>query len=389
MLHPHVVTALASLILAAPGLAQSARRVISDRGLGAPPPGALQIVAESPAMRQAVEDAETYAPAQNPVVFYGPTGSGKTLLAHHLHRLSGRPGEPLVVTAAELPEELAEALLFGYERGAFTGAYERHEGLIAQAGERTLFLDDFAQLPIPVQAKLLRGLGDGVYRRVGGKEDLPVRCRFVFGLSDHPDALVKNGLLLIDIRARMGECLVAVPPLADRPEDVARLAQEFLERCPERLGVSGGPTSLAPEALAAFQAASWPRNARQLRDTIERGYLHARRRGAAAIGVAHLPAELHRAPSSSPLPVDLPSAPPLAPPAPEFVPRGDPEQNMRAVEGALERTGWRQDLAAAALGVHPNTIAAYVRRLRREAAPGATSHRSSHSSTTVQPQLAR
>ena len=342
MLHPHVVAALASFIVAAPSLLHAARSSAPDPVGDAPPAAASDIVAESEAMRQAVGDVETYAPAQIPVVFYGPTGSGKTLLAHHLHRISGRAGKLVVVTSAELPEALAEGLLFGYERGAFTGAYERHEGLLAQASEGTLFLDDFAQLPIPVQATLLRALEDRVYRRVAGKQDLPVRCRFVFGLSDHPDKVVTDGLLLIDIRARMGECLVAVPRLAGRPDDVARLATRFLERCPERLGVPAGPTSLAPDVLAMLQAVSWPRNARQLRDTIERGYLHARRRGATAIGLEHLPAPLNA--------------------RPRFVRHGDEAQNDFAVHYAVALAGGRYNLAAQLLGVSRKTVARYARR---------------------------
>lgn len=326
---------------AAPSALDPRESAASAVGSAAP---AFGIVAESAAMKRALHEARIYAPSKVPVMLVGPTGTGKTLLAEYVHGLSPRRGDPfVVVTGAELPESLAESRLFGHVRGAFTDARESRDGLITEAAGGTLFLDDMAWMPVSLQPKLLRALDTGRYRPVGASVDLRVGCRVLFGLRADPDELVARGFLLEDLRARMGESVIRLLPLAQRREDIVPLAEQFLARCPHRTGVPGGPTRFAPEVLAVLGAQPWPRNVRQLEGTIERAYLHARDIG--AIELEHLPE-----------PLDTP---------PRFVAHEDGAQNGLAVQYAVEVCGGRYDRAARLLGVSRNTVARYARERRK------------------------
>jgi DNA-binding NtrC family response regulator len=204
-------------------------------------------------MLAAYQLCQLYAPSRTMVVFVGDTGSGKSYLAWQLHLLSPRASEPFVdVTAAELLDGLADSQLFGHVRGAFTDAKERRAGLFEEAGRGTFLLDDLHLLRESLQAKLLRVLTRGVYRPVGAHRDYPVRCRVLVGLRESPEVLMQSGRLLPDLCYRLGHCIITLPRLADRREDIAALAISFLHECPSETGVTG-PASIAREAMTALE----------------------------------------------------------------------------------------------------------------------------------------
>jgi two-component system response regulator HydG len=299
-------------------------------------------VARAPAMVRALRLCDLYAPSRTCVVLVGETGTGKSFLARYLHERGDRTDRPFVdVTAAELLDGLDVAQLFGHERGAFTGALVRRQGFFGEAADGTLLLDDLHLLRQSTQAKLLRALSSGWYRPLGAQRDYAVRCRLVVGLKACPDLLVRDGTLLMDLRYRLGHCVIRVPRLEERREEIAELAERFLAGCPEETGVTG-PVAFAPEVVAALEAAAWPGNVRDLKATVEAAYLHAR--GERVVRLEHLPPRVQW--------------------VPRFESRGEPERNERAIVWALWRTGNRVGEAARLIGAHRNTVSAHLGRRR-------------------------
>ncbi|PYO69673.1 MAG: hypothetical protein DMD69_01980, partial [Gemmatimonadetes bacterium] len=244
----------------------------------------------SPAMLEAVRLLDLYAPAETTVVFWGETGTGKTHLARLLHARSGRPGPFREMAGGELLDSgLAPDQLFGHVRGAFTGAQTSRGGIIAEAAGGTLLFDDFQLLRAWQQYLLLRVLDEQLYRRVGSDRDAPVGCRLVFGMCEHPDDLVAQGKMLKDVRYRLEHCIVRVPPLEERREEIVLLAQHFLARCPAETRVTHGPQRFTKEAITALEAASYPGNVRDLKGRVKAAYLHAQ--GEETIGAHHLPGD--------------------------------------------------------------------------------------------------
>lgn len=306
-----------------------------------------------PATAHALSLAYLYALASNIAVLVGGTGTGKTYLARWMHTMGPRAGHPFVdVTAAEIPESLAQAALFGHEPGAFTGATRRGIGLLEQARDGTLLLDDFHLLPISVQAMLLRALSNRAFRPLGADRDLPLRCRVLVGLRECPDLLMQQGILLPDLRYRLGHCIIRLLPLAERREEIALLAELFLRECPDAIGVPG-PVAFAPDVIPALEAAPWPGNVRDLRAAVEAAYVHAQ--GDELVRFEHLPEHARV--------------------APRFTPHGDRQANARAIEWAMYRAHNRMDLAAELIGTHRNTISAYLSD-RRHGHASSPAHRS-------------
>jgi DNA-binding NtrC family response regulator len=200
-----------------------------------------------------------------PVLILGETGTGKELCAEALAVLSGRT--PFVpVNCAAFPEGLAESELFGHERGAFTGAIRSHAGVIALANGGVLFLDELAELPNAVQAKLLRTLESGEYRPLGSRETLRSGFRILAATSGDLDRVIAAGRLRADLLHRLGAARVLMPPLRERLEDIPLLAEAFLHGYLER---STGPSRVTPEACAVLMQHDWPGNVRQLRNVVE------------------------------------------------------------------------------------------------------------------------
>jgi DNA-binding NtrC family response regulator len=201
-----------------------------------------------------------------PVLILGETGTGKELCAEALAVLSGRT--PFVpVNCAAFPEGLAESELFGHERGAFTGAIRAHTGVIALANGGVLFLDELAELPTAVQAKLLRTLESGEYRALGSTKTMRSEFRILAATSGDVDRIIGSGRLRMDLLHRLGAARVALPALRERLEDIPLLAEAFLRRYLERATV--GPIRVSADACAVLMQHDWPGNLRQLRNVVE------------------------------------------------------------------------------------------------------------------------
>ncbi len=214
------------------------------------------------------------ARASGPILLLGETGTGKELLARHVHEASGRRGRFVAANAAAFPEGLVESELFGHLRGAFTGAVEDKVGLIEAADGGTFFLDEVGDLPSTVQVKLLRVLDETVVRRVGAIEGRPVEVRFVAATNQDLRQLVREGTFRRDLFYRLSVHEFDIPPLRDRRGDVALLAHTFLERLAARDRAEA--LAMTPDALAALDAYAWPGNVRELESEMERAYSRAR-----------------------------------------------------------------------------------------------------------------
>jgi transcriptional regulator with PAS, ATPase and Fis domain len=223
---------------------------------------ALQpIVGVSPAILLARTRIERFAKSTLPVLLVGPTGTGKEVLAQHLHALSGRRGELVEVNCGALPRDMVESLLFGHRKGAFTGASESAEGLVARAHQGTLFLDELSSLPPEGQAKLLRVLETGEFLRLGDAEKRWADFRVVAAVPEDIGARVDAGLFRGDLFYRVAGFRIDLPPLHARREDIGPLAEHFAQ---------AQGCVLAPETAAMLIRRPWPGNVRQLRVTIER-----------------------------------------------------------------------------------------------------------------------
>lgn len=296
-------------------------------------------IVRSPATAAAFALAEAYAAARTPVVLVGPSGSGKSYLAEYIHRAGPRAGRPLVErTGAEITPSLAAAQLFGYERGAFTGAVQRSRGAFGEAANGTLLLDDLHLMEPEAQALLLRALSSSGYRPLGAERDCAVGFRLLVGLRECPDALMDGELLLPDLRYRLGHCVIRLPSLAERSEEIRPLARAFLARCPAETGVPG-PVTFGPDVVPALERLPWPGNLRDLKGAIEAAFLVGRRED--LVRLRHFPADVLRGQA--------------------FRRHGDAAVNRHVVADALEQARGCASEAARLLGVHRNTVARYVR----------------------------
>src|SRR5207249_9091272 len=187
-------------------------------------------------------------------------------LAQALHEASGRRGAFVDVSAGEFEAGLALDQFFGHVRGAFTGALSRHRGLFAEAEGGTLLIDEFQLLHRSQQAMLIRALERRMYRPIGYERDLPVTCSVVVGVEDSLDRLVSTGRMRANLRSRLGHCIVSVPTLDARRDEIAPLAQYFLSQCPAATHAADGPARFAPDALGVLEVANYPANLRDLRE---------------------------------------------------------------------------------------------------------------------------
>jgi len=236
-----------------------------DGGLPVGPPTPGTLVAASPEMTAVLAEVDRLSRLPWPVLVLGETGVGKEQIARALHRRSPRAEGPFVpINAGGLPRDLVESELFGHERGAFTGAHRAHRGVFAQADGGTLFLDEIGELDLALQARLLRVLETGEVRRVGGERPAQVDVRLVTATHRALPGLVRAGRFRADLYYRIARTVVTIPPLRQRPADVAALARHFLAGIAEDVG----PRALTPAALAVLEAHPWPGNARELRNVL-------------------------------------------------------------------------------------------------------------------------
>ncbi|MFO0675399.1 MAG: sigma-54 dependent transcriptional regulator [Polyangiaceae bacterium] len=233
------------------------------------------IVGKSRALADVVSLVQRVADTPTTVLVMGPSGAGKELVARALHDASRRKDGPFVaVNAAAIPENLLESELFGYVRGAFTDARADKRGLFAEADGGTLFLDEIGDLPLALQAKILRVLQEREVRPIGATKATPVDARIVAATHHDLRKAVKEGRFREDLFYRLAVIEIAIPPLRDRPEDILPLAEHFLRRTSERAGkVVKGFSAAAARRLMAY---SWPGNVRELENAVERAIALAR-----------------------------------------------------------------------------------------------------------------
>lgn len=213
------------------------------------------------AIRRAHELIERYAPTALSMLIVGATGTGKELVARHIHARSGRRGRFVAVNCGVLPRDMADGLLFGYDRGAFSGAVKQHRGHVECADGGTLFLDELLSLSLDGQAKLLRALDTGEVQRLGEETERYIDVRVVGAVQDDIHERIAGGTFRPDLYRRVAGVVIELPPLADRPDDVIPLARHFAAK---RGHV------LEPGTLAVLTNHWWPGNVRELRDAIER-----------------------------------------------------------------------------------------------------------------------
>jgi two-component system, NtrC family, response regulator len=225
------------------------------------------VIATSDSMMRVCRIIEKVAPTQATTLLLGESGTGKELLARAVHALSPRCNKAFVaINCAAIPENLLESELFGYERGAFTGAVKQTPGKFESADGGTLFLDEIGDMPLPLQAKLLRFLQDRVVERIGGRERIPVDVRIVCATNKDLRAMIGNGQFREDLFYRISEVTVQIPPLRDRPGDAVVIAQSVLDQRAREHGRS--IRGFTPQAMKAIQVYAWPGNIRELENRI-------------------------------------------------------------------------------------------------------------------------
>ena len=327
-----------------------------------------EIVGESEALLRTLRDAQRVARTGATVLIMGETGTGKELVARAIHAASDREDAPLVrVNCAAVPRSLIESEFFGHEKGAFTGATHRREGRFALADGGTIFLDEVGELPLELQAKLLRVLQEGEFEPVGSERTRTVDVRVIAATNRFLGAAVRAGDFREDLYYRLNVFPIVVPPLRERGDDVVLLARTFLQRYARQIGRSVAPLSEAD--LDRLRGYGWPGNVRELQNVIERAVITA------PGGRVDL-ARVLPGPSSPAAPAETSAAP-----SRERAPDGTPEEievetiltdeEMRELERsnllrALESASWQvsgEQGAARLLGIPPSTLSSRMRSL--------------------------
>ena len=264
------------------------RRAIEDQNLrnvveAGRQAGEQDLVGDSPPMRKILLQIGKLAATPSTILITGESGSGKEAVARLVHSRSGARGPFVAVNIGGLPESLVESELFGYERGAFTGADARKPGTFELAAGGTLFLDEIGEMPRSVQVKLLRVLQEKKLRRLGGTQTVPVDARIISATRRDLARAVKAGEFREDLYYRLNVVHIAVPPLRERPEDIPLLAGRLLEKLGRRMGrrVEG----ISPQALRKLQAYPFPGSVRELENLLERACIQA---GSGCIEASHL-----------------------------------------------------------------------------------------------------
>jgi DNA-binding NtrC family response regulator len=234
-----------------------------------------QIVGQSPAMKKMLSLAAKVAESEvSSVLLQGESGTGKDLVAKAIHYGSHRAGRPFVaINCAALPATLIESELFGYEKGAFTDAKARKEGLFEQAEGGTLLLDEIGELELSLQAKLLRVFEEGAFRRVGGLKDIPLDVRVIAASNRDLKTESEAGRFRLDLYYRLSIIQIDIPPLRERGDDVLQLANHYIDTLGSRLRLRNKITGLAADVGSMFQRYDWPGNVRELRNVIERALI--------------------------------------------------------------------------------------------------------------------
>jgi nitrogen regulation protein NR(I) len=233
------------------------------------------IVGRSPAMQDLYKAIGRVAPTDATVLIRGESGTGKELVARAVYQHSPRAGKPfLVINCVAIPETLLESELFGYEKGAFTGATGRRVGKIEQANRGTIFLDEIGDMPLPIQAKILRLLQEHNVERLGGRQVIPVDVRILAATNRDLEEAVARGQFREDLYYRLKVVTLSLPPLRERPDDVPLLVRYFLSRHAREMGQAD--PGVSAEAMARLVAQSWPGNIRELSNTLKKALIFNR-----------------------------------------------------------------------------------------------------------------
>ena len=314
-------------------------------------PGARAVVAESHAMRDALELVARVAEHRTTVLITGESGTGKEVIAQAIHRASPRASAPFVaINCAAIPESLLESELFGHVRGAFTGALADKAGLFEQAGGGTLLLDEVGELPLPLQSKLLRVLQEGEIRRVGDQRTRRVDVRLLAATARDLEAEAAAGRFREDLYYRLNVVTIHLPPLVERRADVKPLARHFAARLAGRLG---RVVVLSDDTLAWLEAQRWPGNVRELEHAIER---------AAVLSDEEIlqPADFRKEPLPAPRPSEEPGA------GSGTLRDAVEAAERQAIAAALQAAGGNRRAAAKQLGVSLRTLFYKIDRYRLE-----------------------
>ncbi len=318
------------------------RRVQELWGLG-------RLVGKSPAMQEIYRLIDLAGPTAAPVLIWGESGTGKEMVARTLHERSPRARGPFVaVNCAAIPETLLESEIFGHERGAFTGAFERRAGCFELASGGTLLLDEIAEMAPATQAKFLRILQEGSVRRLGGKAEIAVDVRVLAATNKEPMRTVKEGRFREDLFYRLNVFSITIAPLRERPEDIPLLIDAFLEEFNTRY--QREVKSVDEEARRLLLEHAWPGNARELRNVMERAVVVC---DGDLLTARHLPRELAaHAPVAAAGPVDHPAGISLD------------EAEKRLILRTLETTRGNKTRAAEVLGISVRTLHNKLHRYR-------------------------
>jgi len=315
------------------------------------PSGLEGLIGQSEALKRVVDMAHRAAPTDLTILVQGESGTGKEVLTRAIHRLSVRKDEPFVpVNCAAIPEGLLESELFGHERGAFTGAVRARPGRFELPKEGTLFLDEIGDMPLSMQAKILRVLQEREFERVGGTRTMTADVRVIAATHRDLDAAVAQGTFRQDLFYRLQGVGIVLPPLRERVDDLPLLATHLLERAAQRL--TRQPAVLSPEALRCLWTYPWPGNVRELQHVLEGAMVLSD----GVIRSDHLPPAIQRAAQARPAAL---TGPVLSGSLDEAL----EEWERRMILDALQQTQGVQARAARILGVSERSLWYRIKKL--------------------------
>ena len=307
------------------------------------------MISAAPEMLKVAKTVERVATADVSVMLLGASGTGKELLARAIHEKSSRgSGAFIAINCAAIPENLLEAELFGYERGAFTGAVKSNVGKIELAQGGTLFLDEVGDIPLPLQVKLLRFLQERMIERIGGRAPIAVDTRIVCATHQDLDAMIAGDRFREDLYYRLAEIVVKIPSLSDRPGDAVLLARHFVNLFARELNPKVG--ALSADAVAAIDSYAWPGNVRELENRIKRAVIMADGKSVTAEDL-ELPGTASEA--AAELPINLRAARETA--------------DRKAIRQAMSRTDNNISGAAKLLGISRPTLYDLIKQYRLNA----------------------
>jgi formate hydrogenlyase transcriptional activator len=316
-----------------------------------------EMIGESESLKRVQQLAEQVAPLDTTVLILGETGTGKELLAHAIHNRSPRHNRTLVkVNCATLPGELIESELFGHEKGAFTGASARRIGRFELANNGTIFLDEVGELPLDLQAKLLRVLQEGEFDPVGSSRTVTVDVRVIAATNRDLEKAVRHGLFRDDLYYRLSIFPITSPPLRERPKDIQLLVKHFVQEFSRKFGKN--IEVIPQETMNALKNYPWPGNVRELRNVIERAVIIAQGSKLSLDSLEALKAEPKSAPGED---ANIVGG--------ELISDGTEtleQSQYNLIVQTLKKTYWRIEGpygAAAALNVHPSTLRSLMKKL--------------------------